>query len=79
MLLNLNTIDDFILSLELLFLVLIITVIITIILFVLRYYGRLEFEISPVKLQINQLVDQLARHFSVALPQIFQLYVIDIW
>ena len=78
MLLNFNTINDFILAFCDLFLSIIMISVIKIFFIILRHGRKHKFKVSPIQLQIHQLVDQLAYNLSTTHSQLFYLYVIDV-
>ena len=79
MLLNFDSIYDFVLALELLFLVEITSPVITLILLIILWNRwRLKLEVSPVQFQIYKLVYQLTRNLAIPRPQILDLDVIYI-
>ena len=81
MCLNFYTVYDLILTLEFFILaVLIIDFLPTqLIVVFLGKLGLLEFKVSPVKLQIDKLVNQLADNFAVPLSEGLNFDIFDVW
>ena len=79
MLLYLYSIYYFILPLEL-FLSRIIKISIIIIVFIILWHSRkIKFEISPIQLHVDQLVDKLTNNFPMSTSQVLYLYIIYVW
>ena len=78
--LDFNSIDNLVSALKLIVLSVLIcaTTVTLILIIILGKFRGLEFKVTPVKLKIYQLIDQLANNFAITRPQCLYLKIFDI-